>query len=57
MIKKAFLQNYEPVFTDDASVLEASGATINIVAGNRENIKITTPVDLIVAEAIIKSGF
>lgn len=55
LIKKAFLQDYQSAFTDDASVLEASGTTINIVAGNRENIKITTPVDLILAEALIKS--
>lgn len=53
LIKKAFLQNYQPSFTDDASVLEATGEKINLVEGNRENIKITTPHDLIVAEAMM----
>jgi 2-C-methyl-D-erythritol 4-phosphate cytidylyltransferase len=53
LIKKAFLQNYTPSFTDDASVLEATGEKINLVEGNRENIKITTPYDLVVAEAMM----
>jgi 2-C-methyl-D-erythritol 4-phosphate cytidylyltransferase len=55
LIKKAFLQNYHPSFTDDASVLEATGEKINLVEGNRENIKITTPYDLIIAEAIMRN--
>lgn len=54
LIKKAFLQDYRSSFTDDASVLEALGETINLVEGNRENIKITTPNDLIVAEALMQ---
>lgn len=53
-ILKSFLQPYEPDFTDDASVVEKAGFAINMVAGNRENIKITTPTDLIVAEAFLK---
>lgn len=53
LIKKAFLQKYSPSFTDDASVLEATGATINLVEGNKENIKITTPEDLLIAEAFM----
>ncbi|MCE9540540.1 MAG: 2-C-methyl-D-erythritol 4-phosphate cytidylyltransferase [Bacteroidetes bacterium] len=55
LIKKAFLQEYNQSFTDDASVLEAIGEKINLIEGNRENIKITTPQDLIVAEAIMGS--
>ena len=51
IIKTAFEQAYHPNFTDDASVAEANGATINLVEGNRENIKITTPSDLLIAEA------
>ena len=51
IIKTAFEQTYHPNFTDDASVAEANGATINLVEGNRENIKITTPSDLLIAEA------
>lgn len=53
-IKKAFLQAYNPSFTDDASVLEADGEKINLVEGNRENIKITTPVDFAIAQQLIK---
>jgi 2-C-methyl-D-erythritol 4-phosphate cytidylyltransferase len=52
LIKKAFEKPYKPEFTDDASVLEAYGEKINLVEGNRENIKITTQQDLIVAEAL-----
>lgn len=52
-ILDAFTQNYDPAFTDDASVAEKSGYKINMVEGNRENIKITTPTDLIVAEAFL----
>jgi 2-C-methyl-D-erythritol 4-phosphate cytidylyltransferase len=57
-IKKAYEQDYSPFFTDDASVLEATGKTINLVDGNRENIKITYPEDLENAEilfALVKS--
>lgn len=54
LIKKAFLQQYKSTFTDDASVLEAMGEKINLIEGNRENIKITTPQDLIIAEALMK---
>jgi 2-C-methyl-D-erythritol 4-phosphate cytidylyltransferase len=54
LLKRAFLQDYNPTFTDDASVLEAMGEKINLIAGNCENIKITTPQDLIIAEALLK---
>lgn len=54
LIKKAFLQDYRPEFTDDATVLEMMKIRINLVEGNRENIKITTPEDLIIAESLIK---
>jgi 2-C-methyl-D-erythritol 4-phosphate cytidylyltransferase len=54
LIKNAYSQNYQEHFTDDASVLENIGESINLVDGNRENIKITTPIDLLFAEAILK---
>lgn len=54
LLKRAFLQEYRPTFTDDASVVEAMGEKINLIEGNRENIKITTPQDLIIAEALMK---
>ncbi len=52
LIKQAFLKAYRPEFTDDATVLEAYGEKINLIEGNKENIKITTPQDLIIAEAL-----
>lgn len=53
LLKRAYRQDYTDAFTDDASVVEAIGHTIGLVEGNRENIKITTPWDLTVAEVIL----
>ena len=53
LLKAANRQPYNDGFTDDASVVESYGHEITLVEGNRENIKITTPYDIIVAEAII----
>ena len=53
LIRKSYSQEYDPEFTDDASVLEKSGETIHLVEGNRENIKITWPSDLIYAGVIL----
>ena len=53
LLKKAYNQEYIPHFTDDASVVEALGYQVTLVPGNRENIKLTTPFDLKVAEALI----
>jgi len=52
-IKKAFEQDYSPVFTDDATVLESTGENIFLVEGNEENIKITSPHDLLIANAML----
>lgn len=49
-LEEAYRQPYSPLFTDDASVVEASGRNIHLVPGNPENIKITTPTDLFFAE-------
>ena len=54
LAKQAFNQPYRDAFTDDASVVESLGCQVSRVEGNRENIKITTPFDLIVAEALLK---
>ncbi len=54
IIKKGYETPYQPSFTDDASVVEFMGANIHLVEGNRENIKITTPLDLKIAETLIK---
>lgn len=53
LIKKAYLQEYRPEFTDDATVLEKMGEKINLIDGNRENIKITNPEDLIISTALL----
>ena len=53
LAKQAFSQGYKENFTDDASVVESLGCQVAMVEGNRENIKITTPFDLKVAEAIL----
>ena len=55
LLKKAYKQPYNDNFTDDASVVEAMGRSITLVEGNRENIKITTPFDLTVAEALFNA--
>lgn len=52
ILRKAYLQPYDSQFTDDASVVEAAGYAITLVDGNRENIKITTPFDLRMAEVL-----
>jgi 2-C-methyl-D-erythritol 4-phosphate cytidylyltransferase len=56
LIKKAFEKEYQPEFTDDATVLEAYGEKINLIEGNRENIKITTPQDLVIAQALLSAS-
>ena len=53
LLKAANRQPYNDNFTDDASVIEAFGFDITLVDGNRENIKITTPYDLRIAEVLI----
>lgn len=54
VLKQAFNQPYQPGFTDEASVLEAIGTPVFLVEGDPENLKITRPIDLIIAEAILK---
>lgn len=55
LLQRAYEQSYRDAFTDDASVVEALGHPITLVEGNRENIKITTPFDLAVADALLAS--
>jgi 2-C-methyl-D-erythritol 4-phosphate cytidylyltransferase len=52
-IKEAYRQEYRADFTDDASVYETSYGSLTLVEGNRENIKITTPMDLKLAELLM----
>lgn len=53
LIKKAYMAKYIKDFTDDASVLEYSGHPIHLVEGNPENIKITLPMDIRIAENML----
>ena len=57
LLRRAYEQPYTDAFTDDASVVEALGEAVTLVDGNRENIKLTTPFDLIVAKALVDSGW
>lgn len=52
-LRVAYAQPYREGFTDDASVVEAAGYPVTLVSGNRENIKITLPADLLIAEALL----
>lgn len=52
LLKRAFQQPYDESFTDDASVVKRYGQPITLIEGNAENIKITRPFDLKVAEAL-----
>lgn len=54
LLIKAYRQEFSENFTDDASVVEAMGAKMHLVTGNRENIKITTEMDLILANQLMK---
>lgn len=54
-LRKAYEQPFSLTFTDDASVMEAAGHKVTLVEGERENIKITTPSDMLIAEAIINA--
>lgn len=55
VLLKAYQQPFDEHFTDDASVVEAMGVAVKLTDGNRENIKITAPFDLVVAEAILSA--
>ncbi|MBK9190166.1 MAG: 2-C-methyl-D-erythritol 4-phosphate cytidylyltransferase [Crocinitomicaceae bacterium] len=54
VLDKAYHQPYSPMFTDDASVVEATGIKVTCCEGIRENIKITAPFDLKLAELFFK---
>lgn len=54
VVIESYKQPYKATFTDDASVVENAGFPIRLVESNMENIKITTPIDLLTANAILK---
>ena len=55
-LKAAFDTPYRPEFTDDASVYEAAGHTVNLCEGDSWNVKVTTPEDLTIAEAFVRAS-
>lgn len=50
----AFKTEYRKEFTDEATVVEASGIKVSLLEGEENNIKITTPVDMLIAERILE---
>ncbi len=55
ILQKAFAQTYSPSFTDEASVVEQLGVVINLIEGETTNLKITNPIDIVIAEKILES--
>lgn len=53
IILSAFNQQFRESFTDEASVVEGFGYRVDLIQGDENNIKITTPVDLLIAESIL----
>lgn len=53
ILLEAFKQPYTSIFTDEANVVEANGEKVYLVDGEFENIKITRPLDLAIAEHIL----
>lgn len=53
LIDRAYEAAYTPSFTDDASVVEALGEPVHLAAGERSNLKLTTPEDFVIAEALL----
>ena len=55
ILRKAYEQDFSSTFTDDASVVEAIGEKITLCEGERGNIKITTPEDMVIATALLEA--
>ena len=55
ILRKAYNQQNFMSFTDDAQLVEAMGERVYLTEGNSENLKITTPADLLIAEALLKT--
>ena len=56
LLKGAYDVEESPLFTDDASVVESAGHQVTLVDGEVTNIKITTPIDMIIASELIKEN-
>jgi 2-C-methyl-D-erythritol 4-phosphate cytidylyltransferase len=53
LLRRAFELPYDPAFTDEATLVERLGVEVHLVEGEEQNIKVTTPFDLKVAEAVM----
>ena len=53
LLLPAFKQSYTEAFTDEATVVEAMGEQVCLIEGDHTNIKITRPIDLLIAESIL----
>jgi 2-C-methyl-D-erythritol 4-phosphate cytidylyltransferase len=53
LLRRAFELPYDPAFTDEATLVERLGVAVHLVEGEEQNIKVTTPFDLKVAEAVL----
>ena len=53
LLKEAYTQPFDPTFTDDASVVERLGHSVTLVEGEAANLKITRPMDLVLAEYLL----
>lgn len=56
VLRRAFAQPYDPAFTDEATLVERMGVEVRLVEGDERNIKVTTPVDLALAEALLRGS-
>ena len=54
LLKDAFIRNSDITFTDEASLIEAVGHTVSSIQGDRDNIKITFPEDILIASILLK---
>ena len=55
LLRKAFELPYDPIFTDEATLVERMGLAVNLVDGEDRNIKVTTPLDLQLAEIVLRA--
>jgi 2-C-methyl-D-erythritol 4-phosphate cytidylyltransferase len=53
LLLRAYREATGVSFTDDATVVEASGVTVHLIAGDKTNLKITMPIDLVIAEQVL----
>lgn len=56
ILRRAYEQEFDARFTDDATVVESLGVKITLFDGERSNIKLTTPEDMIYAEAMLQQS-